>query len=66
MLNFIATWQRERKVIRELAHLSDRELHDVGVARDDISTIVRRATSQSKSLDMAPSWAAQNRRALSA
>ena len=38
------TWRRSRESIRELARLSDRELSDLGIGRDDIVAVVRQGT----------------------
>ena len=39
----LAAWRRYRETIRELAQLSDHELHDIGVSRGEIEFIARRA-----------------------
>ena len=44
MLNFIASWRREREAVRELSRLSDRELDDLGIGRADIQALVRQST----------------------
>ena len=49
MLNFIASWRREREAVRELTRLSDRELADLGIARSDI-----RAVAEGASREVAP------------
>ena len=63
MLNFIASWRREREAIRELTRLSDRELDDLGIARADIRAIATCASTDFGSRNdretmatMAPSW----------
>lgn len=78
MLNLIATWRRERGIIRQLSKLSDRELDDVGIPRWDIRATVRLAPAITSAASdarfgtsdpleaMAPAWASQNRRALTA
>ena len=69
MFSFFASWQRNRRVIDTLSRLSDRELQDVGIGRGDIGSVVRRGKrvdSEPTFDTLAPSWAAQNRRALSA
>ena len=33
------TWKRHEAVMRELSHLSDRELADIGITRSDIDRI---------------------------
>ena len=38
----LSAWRRYREVVRELAQLSDYELHDIGVLRTDIEFIARR------------------------
>jgi uncharacterized protein YjiS (DUF1127 family) len=35
-------WRRHRDAVRELSNLNDRELSDIGIARDDIDAIARR------------------------
>ena len=40
-------WRRYRDAVRELAQLSDRELNDIGIRRDDIEFIVRRSVAKS-------------------
>ena len=74
MLNFIASWRREREAVRELSRLSDRELTDLGIARSDIRTIAGNAarevevpsTAREAADDMAPAWGAHARRSLAA
>ena len=71
MLNFFAVWHSQRLAVRELSRLSDRELADVGIARSDIQSIVRRSTAETvsgpaRTSAMAPSWGHHNRRALAA
>jgi len=36
---FIHAWKRYGEVTRELSHLSDRELADIGITRSDIERI---------------------------
>ena len=38
------TWRRERTSIRELSRLTDRELNDLGIGRDDIVDVVRQGS----------------------
>ena len=74
MLNFIASWRREREAVRELSRLSDRELTDLGIARADIRAVVEGAarevatphTLREAVDDMAPAWGAHARRSLAA
>lgn len=73
MLNFIATWRRERETIRELSRLTDRELADLGIARADIHAVAGGAPMARDEADsrdslavVAPAWAEQNRRSLAA
>lgn len=40
------TWRRFRESVRELSRLSDRELNDLGIGRDDITDVVRQATAE--------------------
>lgn len=35
-------WRRYREAVRELSHLTDRELEDIGIRRGDIEDVVRR------------------------
>lgn len=37
------TWRRFRESVRELSRLSDRELNDLGIGRDDIVDVVRQS-----------------------
>ena len=39
----LSAWRRYRETIRELAQLTDHELHDIGVSRGEIEFIARRA-----------------------
>jgi uncharacterized protein YjiS (DUF1127 family) len=41
ILSSVRGWLRSRETIRELSHLSDRELSDIGIERSDIPTITR-------------------------
>jgi uncharacterized protein YjiS (DUF1127 family) len=41
----LSAWRRYREAVRELAQLSDYELHDIGVLRADIEFIARRPSS---------------------
>jgi uncharacterized protein YjiS (DUF1127 family) len=73
MLNFLASWRRERTVLRELSRLSDRELADLGVARSDIRAIADGSFGQAEpraSRDvrgtMAPAWGAHARQSAAA
>ena len=77
MLNFIATWRREREAVRELSRLTDRELADLGIARSDIRTVAEGAAlavrgeaaalTALRNVDvMAPAWGVHNRRSLAA
>ena len=36
-------WRRYRETVGELNRLSNRELHDLGIARSDIPSVARRA-----------------------
>ncbi|WP_309242754.1 DUF1127 domain-containing protein [Lichenibacterium dinghuense] len=78
MLNFIASWRREREAIRELSRLSDRELADLGLCRSDIRGVVEemsRAPAPEGTVarsarepvgTMAPSWGTHARRSVAA
>jgi uncharacterized protein YjiS (DUF1127 family) len=35
-------WRRYRETVREMNHLSDRDLHDMGISRGDIPAIAQR------------------------
>jgi uncharacterized protein YjiS (DUF1127 family) len=37
----LRAWRRYRDTVRELSNLNDRELHDIGIGRDDIAMISR-------------------------
>jgi len=39
----VSAWRRYREAIRELAQLSDYELHDIGIVRSDIENVARRS-----------------------
>jgi len=39
----LSAWRRYREAIRELAQLSNHELHDIGIVRGDIEFIARRS-----------------------
>jgi uncharacterized protein YjiS (DUF1127 family) len=41
----VSAYLHYRQVIRELMQLSDRELDDIGVARDDIGAIARQSAA---------------------
>ncbi len=63
MLNFIASWRREREAVRELSRLSDRELADLGIARFDIRAVAEFASREAEprtirddTATMAPAW----------
>ena len=71
MLDFIASWRRERGVLQELARLSDRELADLGIERCDIRAVTMRAFregasrhSREHAATFAPAWGAHNRRSV--
>ena len=73
MLNFIASWRREREAVRELNRLSDRELADLGIARSDIRAVAEGASREASPRaardavgTMAPSWGAHARPPLAA
>jgi uncharacterized protein YjiS (DUF1127 family) len=38
-----AAWRRYHEVVRELTHMSDRELHDIGIRRGDIPLVASSA-----------------------
>jgi uncharacterized protein YjiS (DUF1127 family) len=42
IIRFIRAWRRSAAVKRELSHLSDRELADIGISRSDIDWIAAR------------------------
>ena len=39
----LGAWRRYRAAVRELAQLSDHELHDIGVNRGNIEFVARRS-----------------------
>lgn len=39
-VNFLATWREHRKAIKQLNMLTDRELNDIGMNRQDIDRLV--------------------------
>jgi uncharacterized protein YjiS (DUF1127 family) len=39
ILNFLQSWKRYNKSLRELSRLGDRELADIGISRSDIPRI---------------------------
>ena len=41
ILSKIRTYRRYRETLRELSHLSDRELNDLGISRYEIKAIAR-------------------------
>lgn len=38
-----SNWRKYRQTCHELGRMSDRELNDLGIGRDDISKVARRA-----------------------
>lgn len=74
MLNFIASWRREREAVRELSRLTDRELADLGISRSDIRDVAGetardealRTARVSAAPVMAPAWGAHVRRSVAA
>jgi uncharacterized protein YjiS (DUF1127 family) len=45
ILSQIRAYMRYRKTVRELSHLSDRELNDLGIVRNDIDYIARNSAT---------------------
>jgi uncharacterized protein YjiS (DUF1127 family) len=41
----LSGWRRYRDAMRELSQLSDRELADIGIKRDDIQSVARYAAA---------------------
>ncbi len=39
-VNYLATWREHRKAIKQLNMLTDRELKDIGLCRQDIDRLV--------------------------
>jgi uncharacterized protein YjiS (DUF1127 family) len=39
----LAAWRRYRDAVKELSHLTDRELSDIGIRRGDIETLARQS-----------------------
>ncbi len=37
----LSAWRRNRDAVRELSKLTNRELSDIGISRDDIVAVVR-------------------------
>ena len=48
MLNMISNWRRERSAVSQLSRLSDRELADLGILRQDIKTVARFASAMTR------------------
>jgi uncharacterized protein YjiS (DUF1127 family) len=50
MLNSIVrryrAWKRREAVRRELLHLTDRELQDIGIGRSDIDRVISQETAE--------------------
>jgi uncharacterized protein YjiS (DUF1127 family) len=46
LVNKLKRWRRHRVSARELSHLSDRDLSDLGIGRDDVGRKVVRVTFQ--------------------
>ena len=40
-----SAWRRYRDAVRELSSLNDRELQDIGIARDEIVAIARQSAN---------------------
>lgn len=38
--NYLMTWRSHRVVIKQLNQLTDRELNDIGITRNDIDNLV--------------------------
>lgn len=38
--NYLRTWREHRNTIKQLNRLSDRELRDIGLNRDDIDRLI--------------------------
>jgi uncharacterized protein YjiS (DUF1127 family) len=45
ILSQIRAYMRYRETVRELSHLSDRELNDLGIVRNDIDSIARNSAA---------------------
>ncbi len=48
MLTIITNWRRERSAISQLSRLSDRELADLGIGRQDIKAVARHASAMTR------------------
>ena len=48
MLNLISNWRRERAAVSQLSRLSDRELADLGIQRQDIRAVAHFAATSSR------------------
>jgi uncharacterized protein YjiS (DUF1127 family) len=46
LLRGYRAWQRREAMRRELMHLTDRELADIGISRSDIERIVSQETGE--------------------
>jgi uncharacterized protein YjiS (DUF1127 family) len=46
VIRFLRSWQRATNVLRELSLLSDRELADIGVRREDIPHVAWEASER--------------------
>jgi uncharacterized protein YjiS (DUF1127 family) len=42
----INNWRKYRKTVEELGRMSNRNLHDLGISRDDIHAVARSATGR--------------------
>ena len=43
---YLRSWRRYKQSVRELAHLNDRELADIGVSRSDIPRLAWEAAQR--------------------
>ena len=48
MLNMISNWRRERAAVSQLSRLSDRELADLGIQRQDIKAVAHFASAMTR------------------
>ena len=54
MFKALTLWRQQRRAIRELSELTDRELADVGIVRGEIESLVRTAPGMAQGAIEAP------------
>ena len=45
-IRYVIDWRRTRAVIRELNKLTDRQLKDIGLDRNDVNCLIYRTTDE--------------------